>query len=164
MRMHVDEARRHDQTRGINGAVRLARNATNLHDAVPLDSDVAVEPRVSRPIHDPSVADDEIVFRGGGASAGGVQKSDEAEPQSAMEPIFHGHRTACAGIARFDKGVLVECGSPLPLFVSRTGAPKAPVLSSPPVLALSYSAIPKRQRAGALQALADWRRPRRARS
>ena len=64
MGMQVDEARRHDQTAGIDDIIGVARrDLADLGNATVLDADVATKPRQPASIDDHAAADHAIVTR-----------------------------------------------------------------------------------------------------
>jgi hypothetical protein len=96
VRVDVNEARRDDQSGGINFLLGLAGHATDGDDAALLDADVGEVRGVACAVHDASVADDTIVRAGGGSGV-----AEEGKRQAADEETFHA--AGITGLGRFAK-------------------------------------------------------------
>jgi hypothetical protein len=61
VRVNVDEARRHDMTRGVDRLARLARRGTEGEHLAILDADIALTPRSARTVDDLAADDLDVV-------------------------------------------------------------------------------------------------------
>src|ERR1700737_1550196 len=86
MRMHVDKARRDDESLGVDLTLTFARDcATHRYDLVAFDRHVANEPRIAGAIDDTAIAQDQVVF-GFGSVQGGTENAERGD----REKTAHG--------------------------------------------------------------------------